>query len=257
MRHVLAFLSVVFLALGAFGQGHIAPLPNATGPVQPDSFALIADPATTDWTTDLIASAASGPATVNSTNCCFPGQVSIPSGSVRIFANLGASISVPGQFTLLDIGPTTAEAFVIARHKAGMRITLPMLTTPLTTFGQEQTAFGLVNSFAGPDADATRVWVYQSGGVHSGQLTFSVRDENGHEVAGELWPTVPDRLRTFRLARALPAGGSVVVTSGCVTAGFGFPGCNDPSSAPDGQTFVFFTVGPETGMSAPRVVVPH
>lgn len=257
MRRAFFALLVTFLTLSARGQLVRFPmLPNASAAAQPDSFVLLADPTATEWTTDVVASSETA-TTVNTTNCCFPGVVPIPANGVRLFVDMGRSVSIASSFTLLDLGPTAADAYVIARHKAGMRLTLPALTAPLTSYGQAQTALGLVNSYASSEVDATRVWFYQSGGSKAGVLTFAVLDENGHEVDREFWPTVRDRLATFRLAHALPVGGSVVVTSGCVSVGFSFPGCNSPDSAPDGQTFVFFTVGPETGKSAPLAIVPH
>jgi hypothetical protein len=227
----------------------------------PDSYALVS--AVPEWTTDIVAAAGPDrPADLNLANCCLPKALHVPVSGVRIAADAGhGPVSAPTGFTLLDLGQIdpAVQVYVKAAHVGGMRLFLPVFSDPLRTYAQFQLARGLVNKAGAGDVDSTRVWYYSTG-VNGGNLTFAVLDKDGHEIAPREYAVVlPGRLQTFRLATAIPDGGSVVDLSGFITSGgLGAGGgvVNNPSSAPDGLTFVWYTTGPESGKTAPLVVVP-
>jgi hypothetical protein len=157
----------------------------------------------------------------------------------------------------------------IARHTGGMRLFLPGLRYGLNAYGQSITLKGAINvapTADKPDTDVTRIWLYQEG-TKAGPVTFIVYDANGNEVARE-YPTqkdakgkvipaaTPGQLVSYALETQLPSGGTVAVTLGLRLTGAGAPGFNSPNDIPDGTVYLFMTYGPESGKSAPYVVVP-
>lgn len=221
---------------------------NATATAGAPAYAVYAK-ASTGWNLRLIVdnSATSTPVTITST--CFgqKHETTTVGGKSNIINNFGNGICGP-VIGVLNVGPTGARITSEARFLSGMLLNFETAADSLNAYGENLTVGGVeVN-----DSSSTFLLIVNESS-RGGTVTINL--DGTYERVPITGKNVndPNSGWLFKKLTTKTANGVVTVTSGCVNQpGIGQGGC-DASTAPGGPILVWSVVGPENGLSAPRV----
>lgn len=216
----------------------------------PTSFALYTKPST-GWNGRLIVdnSTSKTPVTVNSTNCFGKREVTISAYKSGILESFGGSICGP-DIGVLNVGASAARITSEARFLSGMLLNFESATDSLNAYGDKLTVGGIEIN----DNSSTFVLIVNDGAT-GGIVTLDLDGTRERVPISGKNVSDPNSGWVFKKLSTKTTSGVLTAFSGCMNSpGLGQGGC-DPSTAPGGPVFVWSVVGPENGLSAPRVRV--
>jgi hypothetical protein len=253
MKKLLTLCMVATLLMA--GSAFAADKPLEAAPnlsfVFPEQRVVVANPRLSFWKTDMnLDGHYYLSSTVPTTNCCYPGTVTVPPYGAKIVRDISDELVSNTAFFLFNIGNVPATATTTQRFTAPNGSTMTLTIPSFYGDGIKQASdvwrgAGAISNIAG--RDETNVLLFNADYEHRANLTIHVYDGDGNEIGREPLDLEPGGWLFYPL--------KTQVAEGTLRIAPGYQIIVSPMPVTQlGNVYPVAFSGPNTGASAPRVI---